>query len=70
MKYILAALAGVLAFADARMGRIFKSVSRSTEELVQKAKKRIGETDLNPQEYYYSATIDHFTNHGAGSPTY
>lgn len=28
------------------------------------------EGKLNPQEYYYDATIDHFTNHGAGSETY
>jgi len=25
---------------------------------------------LSPQEKYFSATIDHFTNHGAGSEKY
>lgn len=25
---------------------------------------------MDPKEYWYDATIDHFTNHGAGSATY
>jgi len=53
------------------MGLMHKSVSTTTDQKVRNIKADIKtKGDLNPQEYYYDATIDHFTNHGAGSETY
>ena len=50
---------------------IHHSVSRTAEQNVEAAKKRIfEETTLNPTEKWYTATIDHFDNLGEGSPTY
>ena len=59
------------ATSEARMGLMHKSVSTTTDQKVRNIKADIKtKGDLNPQEYYYDATIDHFTNHGAGSETY
>ncbi len=71
MKFTLAtALASIVAVSSARhMG--FKSVSQTETERVDKIKAKIAdEAKLDPQEFYYDSTIDHFTNHGAGSATY
>ena len=73
MKFsLVAAIAGLMALADARrVGSIFKGVSSTEKDRVAVIKDRIlRESDLNPQEFQYDATIDHFTNHGAGSETY
>ena len=72
MRTVSFAIACVFAVAvQARMGNIHKSVSRTTAEKIRNIKSDIKvKGDLNPQEYYYDATIDHFTNHGAGSATY
>ena len=44
---------------------------RNEKRQVQAIQERIqAEGTLNPQEKYFSATIDHFDNHGAGAPTY
>ena len=73
MKFSLTiALASLLALSDARVPNIFRSgISSSEAERVSVIKDKIRrESDLSPQELYYDATIDHFTNHGAGSDTY
>ena len=68
--FVIAALAGILVDAK-RMGSQYKSISQSDDQRIRNIKARIAtETSSNPQELYYDATIDHFTNHGAGSETY
>ena len=68
--FAIAALAGILVDAK-RMGSQYKSISQSEDQRIRNIKARIAtETSSNPQELYYDATIDHFTNHGAGSETY
>lgn len=68
--FVIAALAGILVDAK-RMGSQYKSISQSENQRIRNIKARIAtETSSNPQELYYDATIDHFTNHGAGSETY
>jgi pimeloyl-ACP methyl ester carboxylesterase len=48
-----------------------RSISRTEKERVREIKSRIKvENALNPQTKWFDATIDHFDNHGAGSPTY
>jgi len=57
--------------AEARMGSQYKSISQTTDQRIRNIKSKIAtESNLSPQELYYDATIDHFTNHGAGSATY
>ena len=75
MKFSLAAaLAGIMAIADARarIPSIFNAGISSTQaQRVGAIKDKIRrEGDLNPQEFEYASVIDHFTNHGAGSDTY
>ena len=75
MKFTLvAALASIMAIADARarIPNIFSAgISSTQSERVSAIKERIAtEGKLSPKEYEYSALIDHFTNHGAGSDTY
>ena len=73
LSFVLAtALCSILAdSATARMGTMYKSVSKTEEQRVSEIKKRVmTESDLNPTELYYDAVIDHFTNHGADSETY
>ena len=68
--FALVALAGTT-LAHKRMGAQYKSMSQDESQRVRNAKDRIAtETASKPQELYYDATIDHFTNHGAGSETY
>ena len=68
--FALVALAGTT-LAHKRMGAQYKSMSQDESQRVRNAKARIAtETASKPQELYYDATIDHFTNHGAGSETY
>ena len=65
-SFALAALVAGTTYA-----RVLKSVSRTATQNVDMAKERIyNETQLNPTENWYEATIDHFDNHGAGSATY
>jgi len=48
-----------------------RSISRTEKERVREIKSRIKiENDLDPQTKWFDATIDHFDNHGADSPTY
>ena len=70
MKFVTS-IALVAATASALNRSILKSVSRTQEENIELAKQRIrNETQLNPTENWYDATIDHFDNHGSGSATY
>ena len=72
LSFVLAAaLAGIFAgTAEARLGNP-RSVSQTEQQRVRNIKATLAtEGKLKPQEKYYSATIDHFTNHGAGSATY
>ena len=69
MRFIQS-LALFVASASALMQTGFKHPNRSDEEIVRLSKKRIEESGLNPTTNWYSATIDHFDNHGAGSATY
>jgi len=65
------AVAALFAMAEARMGSQYKSISQTTDQRIRNIKSKIAtESNLSPQELYYDATIDHFTNHGAGSATY
>ena len=76
MKFALTlALAGIYATTEASprhaMHHMYRSVSQNEKQRVRNIKAKFAtESELNPQEYYYDATIDHFTNHGAGSDTY
>ena len=74
MYQLVAALAAIAAAVEAReiptpmfMSSISKTESRRVSDIKDKIK---AEGKLNPQEHYYDALIDHFTNHGAGSDTY
>lgn len=50
---------------------MYKSVSQTDEQRIRNIKSKIRtEGNLDPKEFYYEATIDHFDNHGAGSETY
>lgn len=71
MKFVLAtALACIFAVDAKRFGNP-RSITQTEEQRVRNIKAKIAtESDLDPQEYFYDATIDHFTNHGAGSATY
>jgi hypothetical protein len=69
MKFALAVALAAAASTARHMG--FKSVSQTETERVEKIKAKIAsEAKLNPVEHYHDSTIDHFTNHGAGSATY
>ena len=64
------ALLALAAVAEARLGTP-KGITRTEQQRVREIKARLAfEGDLSPVEKWYDATIDHFTNHGAGSPTY
>lgn len=62
-------LAAMLYNTNALLNRGLKVAFKSEAEYVKKIKAQLPETE-NPQEYWFDATIDHFDNHGAGSPTY
>lgn len=71
--FALCALAGMFVSVEARhrMGSMYKSISQTDDERIRNIKAKIKtESDLDPQEYYYDAHIDHFDNHGADSETY
>lgn len=71
MRTLSFAVAALFAMAEARMGSQYKSISQTTDQRIRNIKSKIAtESNLSPQELYYDATIDHFTNHGAGSATY
>ena len=63
------ALAGLFSTIDGRfMSSMYKSLSQTEDQRVRNIKSKIKtEGKLDPKEYWYEATIDHFTNHGAGS---
>ena len=70
---VLAAIG--ISFTEALMHKpgstVHQKMIRKEKQQVQDIQERIkAEGDLDPQEKYFSATIDHFDNHGAGSPTY
>ena len=66
------ALAGLFSTIDGRfMSSMYKSMSQTEDQRVRNIKSKIKtEGKLDPKEYWYEATIDHFTNHGAGSDQY
>ena len=71
MMRLSLATALVAACAQAKMGNMYKSVTQTEDDRVRNIKAKIAtEGKLNPQEFYYDATIDHFTNHGDDAPTY
>ena len=52
-------------------GQKYFSKSRSEAEYVSEIQERMSKSNsLNPQTYWFNATIDHYDNNGAGSPTY
>ena len=73
LSFVLAAALASI-FADSavcKMGNMYKSISQTEDQRVRNIKAKIAtEGTLSPQEKYFSATIDHFTNHGAGSEKY
>lgn len=55
-----------------RGGEKYTHPNRSEAQYVEQIKQRMStkETPEAPEELWFNATIDHFDNHGAGSPTY
>jgi hypothetical protein len=50
---------------------LVSSMSRTETDKVKQIKSKIKlDAQLNPQTFWFSATIDHYDSHGAGSPTY
>jgi hypothetical protein len=52
-------------------GQKYFSKSRSEAEYVSEIQERMSKSNsLNPQTFWFNATIDHYDNNGAGSATY